>query len=345
MNFHLPYLAEFKRLGWEVHVACGGEETQLPHADRSISIALEKSFASASNFRACAELRKLMKKERYDLVITHTSLASFFTRLAEKGLENRPRTINVVHGYLFDDRTPRIKAAVLKTAEHLVAPQTDLVLTMNEYDTKWASEHRIAREVRCIPGMGIAAEKLFSSCTKADFGFTETDFVLVYPAEFSHRKNQEMLIRALSLLPGNVKLLLPGSGKLLDTCRTLSSELSVSERVVFPGYISCIGSALRSADAAVSSSRSEGLPFNIAEAMLCSLPVIASRVKGHTDLVEEGVTGFLYDYNDINSFSEAVKTLYNDRERARKMGFAGKEKAEKLTVENVIRKIMDEYLS
>lgn len=345
MIFHLPYLAEFKRLGWEVHVACGGKETKIPHADRSISIPIEKSFTALSNFRACAELRKLIKKERYDLVITHTSLAAFFTRLAEKGLRNRPRTINVVHGYLFDDGTPRLKAALLKAAEYLVAPQTDLILTMNGYDTEWAKAHKVSKEVRSIPGMGIDPEKLAAVCEKADYGFRASDFVLVYPAEFSERKNQEMLIRAMAGLPETVKLLLPGEGARLENCKRLAAELGLLDRVIFPGYVGAIGTAFMSADAAVSSSRSEGLPFNIVEAMLCSLPVIASRVKGHTDLVDDGVTGFLYNYNDADAFIEAVKKLFNDRGAARRMGAAGKEKADGYTLGNVFKSVMNAYIT
>lgn len=343
-NFHLPYLKEFKRLDWEVHVACGGEEMPVPYADRAISVPIVKSYTSLSNFKACFMLRRLMKEERYDLVITHTSLSAFFVRLAETGIRPHPRTINVVHGYLFDDDTSKLKAAVLKTAEYLVAPKTDLVLTMNDYDTRWALSHRVAKEVKYIPGMGIDRERLFSGCEKKDLGFSESDFVLVYPAEFSKRKNQEMLIRALPMLPEEVKLLLPGSGALTDRCRRLASELGVADRVSFPGYVSDVGGMLLAADAAVSASRSEGLPFNIVEAMLCSLPVTASRVKGHTDLVDNDITGFLYEYDDAEEFSEAVKKLYRDRELARSMGAAGREKAEKYTIEHVFQQIMDEYI-
>ena len=345
MNFHLPYLADFKRLGWVVHVACGGEQREVPYADRCISVPIVKSFTSVSNLKASAMLRELMKTERYDLVITHTSLAAFFTRLAEKGLKNRPRTINVVHGYLFDDRTSRKKAAVLKTAEYLAAPQTDLVLTMNRYDKEWAEAHSVSKAVGAIPGMGVDESKLAAACKKADFGFRESDFVLVYPAEFSERKSQEMLIRAMADLPKDVKLFLPGNGALLEKCKELAAETGVSDRVVFPGYVKDAGSILSFADVAVSSSRLEGLPFNIAEAMLSSLPVIASRVKGNEDLVEDGVTGFLFEYNDAGGFADKVKLLFTDREACRRMGAAGREKAQAYTLASAEKQVMDAYLT
>lgn len=344
-HFHLKYLAAFKRLGWKIDIACGGKEMAIPCADRCISIPIKKSFTALSNFKACAVLRGLIKKEQYDLVITHTSLAAFFTRLAEKGLKHRPRTINVVHGYLFDERTPRLKAAVLKTAEYLVAPQTDLVLTMNEYDTEWAKAHKVSKDAGRIPGMGIDAAKLLATCEKADCGCRAPDFVLIYPAEFSKRKNQKMLIRAMTELPAEVKLILPGQGTELEDCKKLVAELGLTERVSFPGYIDSIGTAFAAADAAVSSSRSEGLPFNIAEAMLCSLPVIASRVKGHTDLVEDGVTGLLYDYNDMHGFAKAVKMLCDNRDAALQMGMAGKESAQRYTLDSVFQRVMDAYLA
>lgn len=286
----------------------------------------------------------MMKKEHYDLIITHTSLAAFFTRLAEFPIKPHIKTVNVVHGYLFDDGTPALRGAVLKGAELLAAPRTDIILTMNDYDTRWARAHRAAGEISRIPGMGVDEKKLISGAAKTKRGSDGENFVLVYPAEFSKRKNQEMLILALPRLPEKVRLVLPGDGALLESCKKLAAELGVSHRVVFPGYVRDIGSLMLAADAAVSSSRSEGLPFNIVEAMLFSLPVVASRVKGNEDLVDDGVSGFLYDFDDIDGFTEAVEALYADRENARRMGEAGRKKAENYTLGRVFPQVMKKYI-
>lgn len=345
-NFHLPYIKEFKELGWEIHVACGGLHREIPYADELISLPLKKSYFNGQNLCAGLRLRKLMREQNYDLVITHTTLASFFTRFAEKKLASRPKTINVVHGYLFDDKTSFIKGSVLKTAEYLTLPETDMILTMNRFDTQWAKTQFPETCVYQIPGMGVDVKKLEQAGNINVPEFEQNDFVLVYPAEFSNRKNQAMLIRAMALLPEQVKLLLPGEGTLMGPCKELAKKLNVEKRIFFPGYVPNIGDMLSAADAAVSASRSEGLPFNIIEAMLSGLPVIASDVKGNSDLVRDGVTGFLYPYNDINAFCYAVGRLLKEREAGKTMGKNGRAVAEKrFCIEHVLPIVMKAYLN
>ena len=110
LNFHLPYLAQFKRLGWQVHVACGGAPAaglpEITGADAVFSLPLQKKMLAAGNFRAARLLRQKIAAEKYALISTHTSLAAFFTRLAMPA--SRPLLLNMVHGYLFDDQTPAL---------------------------------------------------------------------------------------------------------------------------------------------------------------------------------------------------------------------------------------------
>lgn len=339
VSFHLPYVRRFKELGWEVHIACGGAPRDIPEADRMIQLPLEKKLAAPGNLRASAILRRLMRENAYDLVLTHTSLAAFFTRFAELGLRRHPPTVNVVHGYLFDGSTPPLKAALLKAAEYITAPVTDLLLTMNRYDYDWAVSHHAGKPVRMIPGMGVPDISAAISRPEHD------GFVLIYPAEFSERKNQAMLIRAMPLLPESIKLMLPGSGALLESCRELSEHLGVSKRVYFPGHVDNVRELLWSSDAAVTASRSEGLPFNVMEAMQCALPVIASDVKGNADLVQDGVTGLLFPFNDEAAFAQCVKRLTEDREAAVRMGQNGRAAVGKYELDNVLGTVMTEYLS
>lgn len=344
-HFHMPYVKAFHDMGWEVHIGGAGESAGLDCADEIISLPFEKSFFSAANFKAARRLRGYIRRSGYDLIICHTSLAAFFTRLAAVGIKRQTKIINVVHGYLFDDGTPVLKSAVLKLAEYVVAKQTDLAITMNEWDYKWASAHRAAKSVSFVHGIGYDAGRGKNCPEEYDFGLTKDDYVLIYPAEFSKRKNQAMLIRAMRLLQDRVKLILPGKGAMLDECKALAKSLGLEKRVVFPGYIQNVPAALRHADAAVTSSRSEGLPFNVLEAMNCALPVVASDVKGNRDLVRDGINGLLFPYDDEAAFAAAVEKLMNDEALGTRMGKTGQAMAEKYSIEKILPKLMTEYIS
>lgn len=306
-HFHLPYLREFQKWGWETHIACAGAPKMVPFVNRAFDVPFRKSMKSPENWKATGMLRRLVKEEKYALITTHTSLAAFFTRLAVKGMTDCPRLVNVVHGYLFDDNTPFLKRRLLLNAERVAAPETDLLLTMNQWDYEAARKYRLGKRIEKIPGIGVDFSRL-DSATEADgaalrkeYGIAPDAFVLIYPAEFSERKSQRVLIEAMRYLPENVLLALPGDGALLDDCKALAERLEVGCRVIFPGYILDIAPWYRMANAAVSASRSEGLPFNIMEAMYMGLPVVASAVKGHVDLIEDGESGVLYPYADAEA--------------------------------------------
>ncbi len=346
-NFHRPYLRAFSALGWAVDVACGGKPMDLPEARRVIHLPLEKSITAPANFQAARMLRREMKKEGYTLISTHTSLAAFFTRLAARELDTT--VVNTCHGYLFDPDTPSFKGRLLLEAERLTAGRTDLLLTMNRRDREIAGHYRLGRRVLEIPGVGVDFSPLDQTPTtarellRAEWALPEDAFVLIYPAEFSSRKNQAMLLRALALLPRDIYLLLPGEGALMDRCKTLAAELGVQDRVRFPGHVPDMGPWYRAADCAVSASQSEGLPFNIMEAMHCGLPVVASAVKGHEDLITDGETGLLFPPNDEHACAQQIRALKATPHLFPHLSRQATAAAEQYRLERVLPKVMATY--
>ena len=276
-SFHEPYLAWFAQQGYAVHAAAGQAVRPLKGVTRSISLPFEKQMFSPRNLAAAAALRRLLREERYDLISVHTSLAAFFARLAcLAGGASGARVMNTAHGYLFDAQSPALKRGLLLGAEKLTAPVTDYLLTMNRQDYAIATQHHLGREIIQTDGMGIdlsrfrppsPAERLRA---RQSLSLPQDAFVLVYAAEFSARKNQAMLLRALPALPDCVHLLLPGQGALLEDCRRLAAQLGVSARVHFPGFLSDIARGYHAADVCVSASRSEGLSHALWPAGNCN---------------------------------------------------------------------------
>ena len=349
VNFHLPYLRKFREEGWTVHAACGGRSMPIPDVERVIELPFEKSMRSPNNFKAVLLLRDEIRRGGYDLIVTHTSLAAFFTRLALWGLEERPQVANMVHGYLFDDETPWLKRSLLLGAEQWMAGKTDMVLTMNRWDYETAKKYRLGQKVVNIPGIGVdfsRFDRVSPGCReklRKKWGIPEDAFVLICAAEFSARKSQSIVIRAMEYLPERVWLILAGEGALREECQELVRKLGLENRVLFPGQVQDIPAWYAMADAAVSASRSEGLPFNIMEAMYAGLPVAASEVKGHTDLVEDGVTGLLYPYGDERACAEQLLRLTVSERLRRELSRNARENVERYGLDQVLPVVWARY--
>ncbi len=341
-SFHLPYLKELKDRGREVHVACRDLPEAPENVDGGLELPLEKRMWAPANFRASRLLRKDIRRERYSLIVTHTSLAAFFTRLAVLGMRRRPRVVNVVHGYLFDDDTPRLKRQLLLGAERFVASVTDLVLTMNGWDEDLAMRFCLGKAVGNIPGMGVDFARLDEASPEAgqelrqELGISSEAFVLLYAAEFSRRKSQKVLIRAMQKLPERAVLVLCGDGAELERMKALAKKLRLGDRVRFPGRVEDMPRWYRMADAAVTASRTEGLPFNVMEAMHLGLPIAASAVKGNTDLIRDEETGLLYPYGDAEACAAALMRLMDSPDLRKALGERAAEEAGQYALDRVL---------
>ena len=351
MNFHLPYLRALRERGWEIHALCGDPRGEIPFADRTIAVPFRKKMSAPDNLRAAAQIRELVRSEGYALVIVHTSLAAFFVRLALKGLRHRPKLINMVHGYLFDDETPAPKKQILLAAEQMTAPETDLLITMNRWDHELAQKRRLAAREVFVPGVGVDLSRFAAASPEAGrrlreaLGIPEEDFVLLYAAELSARKSQPVLIRALRELPERARLVLAGSGAGETECRALAGQLGLEDRILFPGHVGNVGDWYAMADAVATASRIEGLPFNVMEAMVLRKPVVASRVKGHEDLIEDGVSGLLYPYGDAKACAAAIRRLMDDPALGGRLAETAAEQVGKYSLEQVFPQVMAAYES
>jgi len=126
------------------------------------------------------------------------------------------------------------------------------------------------------------------------------------------------------------RLRMVGDGYLLDSCRRLAKATGLGSCVEFPGNQphDAVAREMQSARMLVQHSvtaddgDSEGTPNAILEAGACGLPVVSTRHAGIPDVVEEGVTGFLVDENDVAGMAEAMVRLLDDAELATRMGDA-----------------------
>ena len=149
-------------------------------------------------------------------------------------------------------------------------------------------------------------------------------------AKLSHVKNHRLFLEAASAMAserGDIEFLIVGDGPLRGRLETLASKLGLESRIHFLGASDEVSSVLKLFDVFVLSSRSEGVPNAVMEAMAAGLPVVATRVGGVPDIVLDGTTGILVDTDDSRAMADAVLGLLSDPARAELMGTAGAEVA------------------
>lgn len=134
-------------------------------------------------------------------------------------------------------------------------------------------------------------------------------------------KGQEQLIRCAARLrrrhPG-ARISIVGDGPMLAPWRALARDLGVAEAVCLTGQVADPAEFLRHADVFVSPSHYEGISVSLLEAMSWNVPVVASRVAGNVDVVEDGVNGLFYPLGDVDALADAVSSVLADPAAARR---------------------------
>lgn len=137
----------------------------------------------------------------------------------------------------------------------------------------------------------------------------------------------EAVARAVAAVP-NLRLILVGDGPDRAMLETLASEKGISDHVVFTGYLSQqdVAAELLKADIFALPSFAEGVPVSLMEAMAARIPVVAPRVAGVQELVDDGVSGFCVPPGDVDSYIARIETLATDADLRQRMGEAGRTK-------------------
>jgi glycosyltransferase involved in cell wall biosynthesis len=169
---------------------------------------------------------------------------------------------------------------------------------------------------------------------KAELGLEQACPVIGYVGRIMPEKDLETWLRAAALVAqrhSEAQFVLVGEGRDGDTLgqlQRLATELGIAEQVHFPGYRAQLLPVYGSFDLFVLSSRREGLPNSILEAMAVGLPVVTTDVAGTSEIVLDGQTGYVVPQGDVDRLAHAMVTLVADKQRRQRMGQTGRERIE-----------------
>lgn len=352
-KFHIPYMKWFKEQGWEVHVAASGQ-LELPYTDVKFSIPIHRSPFRYSNMLAFQKLKTIINQENYDIIHCHTPLGGVLARLA--AVEARARGTKIIytaHGFHFYKGASPFNWMLYYPIEKQLAKITDCLITINTEDYLLAKEKEFkASLIEHVHGVGVNTERFTpmdeqtKKATRETYRYKDDEFLLIYAAEFNHNKNQKFLMQAIEQLKKEipkVRLLLAGEGPTLQQCQVEMFRLGIASSVDFLGQREDIDTLLPMCDVAVASSLREGLPVNVMEAMACGLPVVAVTNRGHRELVEHEVNGYLVERDDVSGFVEKILTLYQNKTLKQQLGKESRSRVSHFSLVKVQKELESVY--
>ena len=336
--FHQPYLRWFHEQGWQVDVAANNdydnpEDCVIPYCDHFYCMPFERSPYRTGNLKAWAQMKRLLDEQHYDIIHCHTPMGSVITRLAAgKARKYGTTVIYTAHGFHFFRGAPAVNWLVYYPVERLLARRTDLLITMNSEDYARARRFPVKR-AELVHGVGLDLAKFTPgdaaqrAAVRAELGLAEGDIFAVSVANLIPRKNHIVLIRAVSKLKNpRLQLFICGEGTQEAELKQAVRDAGLERQIHFLGFREDIARLCGSADLFLFTSLQEGLPVAVMEAMACGLPIIASRIRGIVDLIEEGEGGWLADPTDADGFAAAMREALADPARCRTMAAHNLEK-------------------
>lgn len=357
IRFHIPYLKWFYDSGYEVHVACNGN-AEIPYCEVRHQIDFIRSPFSLDHIKVYFQFSSLLKEHVFVLIHCHTAVASIITRFAARTQRknNGLKVFYTAHGFHFFKGSPWYYWAIFYPIERFFSKFTDCIITINSEDYELATEKFHCKDVRRVCGMGVngkmfgPVDSLEKLKLRNNMGLSPDSKVIIYTAEFIKRKNHEFLIRCskeLKVKFPDLIILLPGRGRLHEKMRELAISLGVSDFVYFLGFRDDIHKLLALSDIAVSTSKQEGLGLHIVEAMMCGLTVVATKDRGHREILNHEVNGYLFDQGDKESFIHYIDLIFSNDDLCKELSLMAIQTAHKFDLEialDEMAKIYHSYL-
>ncbi|QOY34909.1 glycosyltransferase family 4 protein [Anaerobacillus isosaccharinicus] len=355
--FLIPHIKFLVEQGNEVGVACNIVVDLNPELKKLgckiHDVKFQRNPLKQENLTAYRKIKKVVKEDGYELIHVHTPVASLLTRLACRSID-KVKVLYTAHGFHFFKGAPKKNWIFYHTLEKIAARWTDGLITMNEEDYYAAKKFNLRKKgtVFKVNGVGLDFDRFVPQTAekkkllRKEYGYQDDELLLIYVGELSYRKHQDHLIEAMGKLKGrlnNVKLLLVGDGDLLDEYTDMIRNFDLEKEVELLGYRKDVHNLMSLSDIAVSSSRQEGLPVNVMEAMATGLPLVVTNCRGNRDLVTDGVNGFVVGVDHPAATANAIFKLAHSEELRNQFSIKNRELIQNYSLNHVIGEMKEIY--
>ncbi len=343
--FLIPTMNAQKARGHEVCICTGDspDAEQLREAGFEVfSHGMRRSLNPAGALRAIWRIRQVIRERKIQAVVCHNSLAGIVGRLAAS-MAGGPRFVYFAHGLACGPAQRALDWMIRYQVERNLAPLTDAIIVMNDYDERLARRTPLAKDasrVFRIPGMGVDLERFTTGVPREDRQRLDRELsidpgqkIVLCVARLIPEKGVAEFIEAALRVCGQRRdacFLLAGTGPLLDRLRARVARERAEDRIKVLGWRNDIQTLMRCSDIfSLPSYYMEGLPVSILEAMACGKPVVSTHHKGCEDAVVDGSTGFLVPSRQAAPLAERISSLLDDERLRAAMGRAGRQRVER----------------
>lgn len=294
---------------------------------------LGREIRPLRDVQTLSRLVSLMRRIRPHVVHTHTAKAGAVGRAAAI-LAGVPAVVHTYHGHVLRGYFSPAKTAVYRGIEQSLAWKTDrlLAVTTRVRDELIALGVGKASQYRAVP-LGfdlvplLAAERRRGEL-RAELGVGDAPLIGIVARLVPIKAHEVFLAAAAEVrrqVPG-ARFLIVGDGELRQTLELQTAALGLTAAVRFLGWRADIDRLYADIDVMALTSRNEGSPVALIEAMAAGVPVVSTDVGGVADVVEHGVSGLLAPMDDAAAVARHVVTLLADPAMRRTMGRHGRTK-------------------
>lgn len=289
----------------------------------------------------------LLRRNKFDVVHTHTPLVSIPVRLAS-AVVGIP-VVYTAHGFYFHENMSPITWYMHVSLEYILSKFTYLIFTQAEEDASLAKrlKFKTASCIKCI-GNGVSSERFYppsqalKNSQRSRLRLPSDRIIIGIVARKVVEKGYIDLFQAcLDLLSNGHRFTLAMCGSTLSSDHSSSVQSEVDRLVrEYPsafidfGEYNNVHDFYQAIDIFCLPSWREGMPRTIIEAMMTGLPIIASDIRGSRELVVNGVTGLLYNVGHTTDLAQSIKTLLQSPVTRQSMGSASFARASSLYQEN-----------
>jgi len=281
-------------------------------------IAPDKSL----DLKSISVIRSYIKKGRYDIVHAHGSASA---RIATRGL-----AVSVFTKHTLSYAGGGIKGMVNKIIYRGLGGYA-IAVSQAAFDNLVSlgfDKRRIYIVKNGVGDIGIPSTDLHNKC-KISFGIGTSSFVVGCVARFSPEKDYETFLFSAKKIAGKCEkavFLLCGDGALLSDMRSLAKKLGIDNKCYFAGNVFDPERAYRAMDAYLICSKHESFGLSLVESWSAGLPSVTSTADGFAEIAVKDETTVMCQVGDSDAFAKAITDIYNNKEYAKKLGKAGRER-------------------